>query len=72
MQTLKAPTVIIAGEGYRFRKAIGPTSSRISNSTLHRVRGAGHMVHQTATNRVMSAIDEAMKRAEAQLVGNRV
>jgi hypothetical protein len=36
------------------------------------VRGAGHMVHQTATNRVMSAIDEAMKRAEAQLVGNRV
>jgi pimeloyl-ACP methyl ester carboxylesterase len=32
----------------------------IPQSTFHRVPGAGHMVHQTATNAVMSAIDEAV------------
>jgi pimeloyl-ACP methyl ester carboxylesterase len=31
----------------------------ISQSTLHRVAGVGHMVHQSATDAVMAAIDEA-------------
>ena len=64
---LKVPTVIIAGEGDRvinFEKQSARLHQELSNSTLYRVSGAGHMVHQTAPNDVMSAIDELMKRAE--------
>ena len=31
----------------------------VAHSTFHRVRDAGHMVHQTSPTAVMSAIDEA-------------
>src|SRR4051812_20034211 len=64
---LKVPTVIIAGEGDRvtdFEKQSARLHQELSNSTLHRVSGSGHMLHQTAPNNVMSAIDEAMRRAE--------
>jgi len=59
---LKMPVVIIAGEEDRLID-INKQSARlhrdVKQSTLHRVPGTGHMVHQTATERVMSAIDEA-------------
>jgi pimeloyl-ACP methyl ester carboxylesterase len=60
---LNIPVVIIAGEDDRLID-IEDQSARlhadIPQSTFHRVPGAGHMVHQTATNAVMSAIDEAV------------
>jgi pimeloyl-ACP methyl ester carboxylesterase len=59
---LKIPVVIVAGEEDRLID-IDDQSARlheeIPGSTLHRVPGAGHMVHQTATDLVMNAIDEA-------------
>src|SRR4029450_11982655 len=60
--TLKMPVVIIAGEEDRLID-IDKQSARlhrdVKQSMLHRIPGTGHMVHQTATERVMSAIDEA-------------
>ena len=48
---LKMPVVIIAGEEDRLID-IDAQSARLNHelphSTLHRVHGAGHMVHQTA------------------------
>jgi pimeloyl-ACP methyl ester carboxylesterase len=59
---LKMPVVIIAGEGDRLID-INDQSARlhtvIPQSSFHRVPGVGHMVHQSATERVMAAIDEA-------------
>jgi len=64
---LKIPIVIIAGEDDRLI-AIDDQSARlhddIAQSTLHRVPGVGHMVHQTATASVMAAIDEVATAAQ--------
>jgi pimeloyl-ACP methyl ester carboxylesterase len=58
---LKMPVGIVAGEEDRLID-INEQSARLHGdvvqSTFHRVPGAGHMVHQTATRRVMSAINE--------------
>ena len=58
---LKMPVSIIAGEEDRLIN-IDEQSHRlhgnISQSKFHRVPGAGHMVHQTATSSVMSAINQ--------------
>jgi pimeloyl-ACP methyl ester carboxylesterase len=58
---LMIPVSIIAGEEDRLIN-IDEQSHRlhgnIAQSKFHRVRGAGHMVHQTATGSVMSAIDQ--------------
>ena len=63
---LQMPVVIIAGDQDRLID-IERQSSRlhcqISQSTLHRVRGAGHMVHQTATSDVMAAINQVTRAA---------
>jgi pimeloyl-ACP methyl ester carboxylesterase len=59
---LRMPVVIIAGEQDRvvdIERQSGRLHRQIEQSVFHRVRGAGHMVHQTATHDVMSAIDEA-------------
>ena len=60
---IAVPVVIIAGEADRLID-IDDQSARLHSdlpqSTLHRVPGNGHMVHQTATEDVMAAIDEAM------------
>jgi len=59
---LRMPVVIIAGEQDRLvdiERQSGRLHRQIKQSVFHRVRGAGHMVHQTATRDVMSAIDEA-------------
>jgi pimeloyl-ACP methyl ester carboxylesterase len=59
---LKMPVVIIAGEGDRLIN-IDEQSARLNRdviqSRLHRVPRVGHMVHQSATEEVMAAIDEA-------------
>ena len=58
---LKMPVSIIAGEEDRLID-IDEQSHRlhgdIAQSNFHRVPGAGHMVHQTATGSVMSAINQ--------------
>jgi pimeloyl-ACP methyl ester carboxylesterase len=58
---LKMPVVIIAGEEDRLID-IDTQSARlhsdISQSSFHRVAGNGHMIQQTATDQVMSAIRE--------------
>jgi pimeloyl-ACP methyl ester carboxylesterase len=61
-EDLKMPVVIIAGEQDRLID-IDTQSARlhsdISQSRFHRVAGNGHMIQQTATDQVMSAINEA-------------
>jgi pimeloyl-ACP methyl ester carboxylesterase len=59
---LSMPVVIIAGEEDRLidiNKQSARLHGDVKQSTLHRVRGAGHMIHQTATKLVMAAIEEA-------------
>ena len=59
---LKMPVVIVAGDEDRLIDIDTQSSrlhSEIPQSKFHRVHGNGHMVHQTATSVVMSAIDEA-------------
>ena len=60
-KSLKMPVVIIAGEQDRIVD-IDRQSARlhgeVKQSKFLRVAGTGHMVHQTATARVMAAIDE--------------
>jgi pimeloyl-ACP methyl ester carboxylesterase len=59
---LKMPVVIVAGDEDKVID-IDAQSTRLHHAVLqssfHRVAGTGHMVHQTATGVVMSAIDEA-------------
>nr|WP_247973889.1 alpha/beta hydrolase [Bradyrhizobium sp. 195] len=62
---LKMPTVIIAGEGDRLidiDKQSARLHDELKQSSLRRVAGAGHMIHQSATSDVMAAIDEAAVR----------
>jgi pimeloyl-ACP methyl ester carboxylesterase len=58
---LKMPLVIVAGDEDRLVD-IDAQSARLHNdvpqSRFHRVPGTGHMIHQTATGVVMSAINE--------------
>jgi pimeloyl-ACP methyl ester carboxylesterase len=69
---LKMPIVIVAGDEDRVVD-IDAQSMRlhrdVSQSKFLRVRGAGHMVHQTAPSIVMSAIDEAAK--DKQIIDER-
>jgi pimeloyl-ACP methyl ester carboxylesterase len=59
---LEMPVAIVAGNGDRVVN-IDRQSARlhreIQHSTFDRVKGAGHMVHQSATDRVMRAIADA-------------
>jgi pimeloyl-ACP methyl ester carboxylesterase len=60
-QALKMPVAIIAGQEDQLIP-IDEQSARlhaaIAQSSLHRIAGAGHMVHQTAPAAVMSAIEQ--------------
>ena len=60
---LKMPVVILAGEGDRIVdvEQSARLHRQIAHSTLQRLSGAGHMVHQTETDKVMSAINEASR-----------
>jgi pimeloyl-ACP methyl ester carboxylesterase len=66
--SLKMPVVIIAGDEDRLiniDKQSARLHSDVSQSTFHRIPGTGHMIHQTATGEVMSAINEvASDRAQ--------
>jgi pimeloyl-ACP methyl ester carboxylesterase len=58
---LRVPVIIIAGEEDRLiniDKQSARLHQEIDQSAFRRIAGAGHMVHQTATAQVMSAIDE--------------
>jgi pimeloyl-ACP methyl ester carboxylesterase len=58
---LKMPVVIIAGEQDRLidiETQSARLHSDVSQSRFHRVAGNGHMIQQTATDQVMSAIRE--------------
>jgi pimeloyl-ACP methyl ester carboxylesterase len=65
-KNLEMPVSIIAGEDDRLID-IDEQSSRLHadvvQSRFHRVPGTGHMVHQTATGTVMSAINEVARDA---------
>lgn len=59
---LKMPVVIIAGAEDKIVDTDEQSTrlhQAVRHSTLHRIAGAGHMVHQTATAEVMASIDEA-------------
>ena len=59
---LTMPVAIIAGEDDKLvdtEKQSARLHRDITQSTLRRVPGVGHMVHQSATEVVMAAIDEA-------------
>ena len=58
---LKMPVVIVAGDEDRLIDSDAQSERLhrdVSQSMLHRVPGTGHMIHQTATGVVMSAINE--------------
>jgi pimeloyl-ACP methyl ester carboxylesterase len=63
---LKMPVVIVAGDEDRLIDS-GAQSARlhrdVAQSRLHRVPGNGHMIHQTATGVVMSAINEVAEES---------
>ena len=65
---LKMPVVILAGEQDRLID-IDIQSARlhsdVSQSSFHRIAGNGHMIQQTATNNVMSAISEVERVSTA-------
>jgi pimeloyl-ACP methyl ester carboxylesterase len=58
---LKMPVVIVSGDDDRLIDIdqSARLHEEIAQSSFHRVRGAGHMVHQTAPGAVMAAIDAA-------------
>ena len=70
---LKMPVSIIAGEEDRLIN-IDEQSHRlhgnIAQSKFHRVPGAGHMVHQTATSSVMSAINQVSSYMPSEPAAN--
>ncbi|MFG1398388.1 alpha/beta fold hydrolase [Roseixanthobacter pseudopolyaromaticivorans] len=61
---LKMPVAIVAGEGDRIvdiDDQSGRLHDHIPGSTFKRIAGGGHMVHQTATREVMSAIEDVAR-----------
>jgi pimeloyl-ACP methyl ester carboxylesterase len=61
-ENLKMPVIIIAGVNDRLidtDQQSGRLHDEVRHSKMHRVPETGHMVHQTATSSVMSAINEA-------------
>lgn len=59
---LKMPVVIVAGDQDQMIDIEAQSArlhSAVPHSSLHRIRENGHMIQQTATDRVMSAIREA-------------
>ena len=66
---LTMPIIIIAGEEDRIidtDKQSARLHDEVSQSKLHLIVGAGHMVQQSATSDLMAAIDEAAAAAPAE------
>jgi pimeloyl-ACP methyl ester carboxylesterase len=58
---LKMPVAIVAGAEDRLIDTDNQSArlhQELPKSEFHRIPGSGHMVHQTATEEVMFAIDE--------------
>ena len=71
---LKMPVVIIAGEGDRLidiDKQSARLHSEVAQSAFHRRPDNGHMIHQTATDEVMAAIDEVARDAALAAINSR-
>jgi pimeloyl-ACP methyl ester carboxylesterase len=67
---LKMPVVIIAGEEDKLIDIDSQSArlhSDVSQSKFHRLAGNGHMIQQTATDEVMSAIREVAGTSTTQL-----
>jgi pimeloyl-ACP methyl ester carboxylesterase len=64
-QRLAMPVAILAGEEDRLIEQEQPEAlhDAIAHSTLTRIAGEGHMIHQTATAEVMKAIDRVDEQA---------
>jgi len=70
---LKMPVSIIAGEEDRLidiDKQSRRLHANVAQSRFHPVPGNGHMVHQTATNSVMSAINEVSEDIRSEPTRN--
>jgi pimeloyl-ACP methyl ester carboxylesterase len=66
--SLKMPVVIVAGDHDRLVDCESQSArlhSEITQSSFRRIDGHGHMVHQTATEEVMSALREIATRSTA-------
>lgn len=66
---LRMPVVIIAGEEDRLIDIEHQSAGlhrELPQSTFYRISGAGHMVHQTATQSVLSAINQAAAASNAR------
>ena len=71
---LKMPVVIIAGEGDRLIDIDNQSArlhSDVAQSAFHRLPDNGHMIHQTATDEVMAAIDEVARDAALAAINSR-
>ena len=70
---LKMPVAIVAGREDRVSEAQQSAKLHrdIAHSTFRCISNKGHMVHQTATGEVMSAIDLADQKKQAVSVSNR-
>jgi pimeloyl-ACP methyl ester carboxylesterase len=69
-KNLKMPVDIIAGQGDRIidiDEQSGRLHREVPHSKFYRVPGAGHMVHQTAPDAVMVAINDLEGNVEARL-----
>ena len=69
---IEMPVSIIAGDEDRLidiDEQSGRLHADVPQSALHRIFGAGHMVHQTATEDVMLAIDEAARLGKVRAPG---
>lgn len=65
---LRMPVAIVAGDADRiidFDDQSARLHGEIAQSTLHRVSGVGHMVHQSATPQVLAAIKEVAGKARS-------
>ena len=65
---LKMPLVIVAGDEDRLVDIDAQSAQLhrdVPQSRFHRVPGTGHMIHQTATGAVMSAVDEVASARSA-------
>jgi pimeloyl-ACP methyl ester carboxylesterase len=66
---LEMPVVLVAGEEDQFvdiEKQSARLHREVPQSAMHRVPKAGHMVHQTATGKLMDAIGEAAQARGSQ------
>jgi pimeloyl-ACP methyl ester carboxylesterase len=63
------PIVIVAGGDDRIvdpDKQSARLHDEVPKSALHRIAGAGHMVHQTATEKIMEAINQAAQTPRSE------